>query len=384
MKSLQSAICASGNDALLLADFRRRDELAYRLLNLPGDLVPTRRWFYLIPASGEPVKLVSRVEPGVIDSLPGKRIEYSGWKELHAHLAALVGGKSIAMNYSPMCDIPTVSYCDGGTVELVRSLGASVVSSAAIVAAVVGVLNAEQISCHIAAAPLVDAVCAEAFAYIATGNKTEHDVAMFINRRFAEVGLTNENHGPIVGVNAHAADPHFEPQQSETRPIQPGDAILIDLWAKHANSPSAVYYDITWCGYWGKTPPAEYVHLFNTAVAARDAAVQYVQSTIASGKQLRGCDIDDACRAVIAGANLGQYFVHRTGHAIDHRTHGSGVNIDNLETHDTRPILPGACFSIEPGIYKPPFGVRTEINILVGLDGTPRIHGKVQRELILL
>jgi Xaa-Pro aminopeptidase len=384
MEKLLAAIRSHPVDGYLLADFRRRDELAYQLLGLPPTLIPTRRWFYLIPKAGQPIKLVSRVEPAVLDSLPGHRLEYSGWAELREKLAAMVTGKTIAMNYSPNADIPTVSYADAGTVELVRASGGTVVSSAALVVSIVGVLTQPQIDSHIRASRLVDEVRAAAFAYIASGGKTEFQTAQFINDRFAAAGLTNEAHGPIVAVNAHAADPHFEPQASDTRPIQPGDAILIDLWAKEKAVPNAVYYDITWCGHWGKIPPAPYQHIFNTGVAARDAAIDLVFRTFAAGQPLRGCDVDDACRAVIDRAGLGQYFVHRTGHAIDHRTHGAGVNMDNLETHDTRPILPGACFSIEPGIYQPPFGIRTEINILVALDGRPQIHGQVQRELVLL
>lgn len=391
LDAIQRAIGELGWDGWLFVDFRRRDPFAYDVLGLPGG-TPSRRWAYLIPRSGEPRKILHRIEPSNLAGLPGAASWYSTWREWQAALADLLkGGGKIAMQYSPQNALPYLATVDAGTVELVRSMGVEVVSSAALVARFQGLIDAAQVETHGRAGEGVHRTLREVFAHIAKRASTaspmsEREAADWIERRFGELGLVPEGHGPNVSAGANAANPHYDPPASGSALLGPNTAVLIDLWAKLAGDPRAVVYDITWCGWIGPdAPPEEYVRRFETVVRARDAALDLIRDAYAAGREVRGCDADDACRAVVEAAGYGRHFTHRTGHAIDTRTHGSGVNLDNFETCDTRPILPGACFSIEPGIYDGPFGVRTEINAVVHPETREvRVFGPVQRELLRL
>lgn len=373
----------------LLCDFRNRDHLAYRILGLDPTKMTTRRWFYFIPARGTPRKLVHTVEKGRLDALPGTKTVFLSWPELHAGLRKLIGPKkTVAMQYSPKNNIPYISIVDAGVVELVRSFGHRVVSSADLVQLFEALISDEGYRLHKEAGVLVDRVRAEAFQRIREevrtgGGMTEYDLQQFIVRRFGENGLTTAE-APIVGTNEHPADPHFEPTPANARPFRKGDTVLIDLWAKRT-VPGAIYYDITWVGFIGEDPPPEYRRIFETVKNGRNAAVSFVQKQFAAGTVCRGWEVDDACRAVVKKGGYGKFFLHRTGHSIGEEVHGNGVNIDNLETKDDRMLIPGCCFSVEPGIYlEGKMAVRTEINMFVRHDGVPEVTGEVQNELVLV
>jgi len=371
----------------LLCDFHNRDHLAYRILGLDPTKLTSRRWFYFIPAKGEPKKLVHTVEKGKLDSIPGSKQVFLSWESLHASLKRILGSpKKIAMQYSPKNNIPYVSLVDAGIVELVRSFGHKVMSSADLVQMFESLIGEEGYRLHKEAGVIVDRIRAEAFEEIrravSTGSRTtEFDIAQFIMRRFKESGLTTSD-PPIVGTNEHPVDPHFEPRPENSRPFKVGDTVLIDLWAKK-DVPGAIYYDITWVGFIGEQPPAKYVEIFETVRNARDAAVQFVKEKFAKGQPCYGWQVDDICRSVVKKAGYGKLFVHRTGHSIGEEVHGNGVNIDNLETKDEREILPGCCFSIEPGIYlEGAMAVRSEVNVFIRHDGVPEVTGEAQKELV--
>jgi Xaa-Pro aminopeptidase len=349
----------------------------------------SRRWYYYIPARGEPRKLVSAVERLHLDSLPGKRLVYLSWQEQHSALKKLMGpGKKIAMQYSPKNNVPYISLVDGGTIELLKSLGYKIVSSADLISMFISVIPEEGYRTHIEAGRIMDRIRAEAFDQIRTAVRTnsgatEYDIQQYMARRFKEEGLTTYD-PPMVGVNDHPADPHFETAKESARVFKQGDTVLIDMWAKK-DVPGGIYYDITWVGYVGSTPPAKYVKMFNAVKAGRDAAIKFVKDKFAKGETCYGWQVDDACRNVVKKAGFGKYFLHRTGHSITEETHGNGVNIDNLETKDERALLPGCCFSIEPGIYLDgEMAVRTEINMFIRHDGVPEVTGEIQQDLVLL
>lgn len=389
LKAIQAALRASRVDGWLLCDFRNRDFLAYRVVGLHPQRLNTRRWYYFIPAKGQPRKLVSAVERQVLDALPGSRTLYTSWEELHAGMRSLLGAKkTIAMQYSPRNNVPYISLVDAGTIELITGLGHTVVSSAHLVQRFVSVIDEEGYRLHKEAARLIDRIRAEAFEEIRTAVRTKHgateyDIQQFILRRFTEERLTTYA-PPMVGVNDHPADPHFDVTAGNARPFKPGDTVLIDLWAKK-NVPGGIYYDSTWCAHIGDTPPASYREIFDVVVRARDSAVAFVQAAIARGRPISGWQVDDACRTVVKQAGYGRHFLHRTGHAIGMETHGEGVNIDNFETKDDRRLLPGCCFSIEPGIYlEGKMAARTEINMFIRPGGVAEVTGDMQRELVLI
>ncbi|MGC8916700.1 MAG: M24 family metallopeptidase [Thermoanaerobaculum sp.] len=387
---MQAELAQAGIDGWLFFDFHNRDPIAYRVLGLEFGKFTSRRWFYLVPKSGKPVKLVSAVEAGKLDSLPGEKRVYRSWRELSEYLRAVLDGLStVAMQYSPRGDVPYVSIVDAGTVELVRACGVEVVSSASLVQVFEAILTPEQLETHRLAGEKVCRIKDEAFALVSQRVRqgeviTPYDVQQFIVHRFGEEGLTCQGEYPIVGTNEQPADPHFEPTPENARPIKLGDTLLVDLWAK-LDKPGAVFYDITWCAFVGQNPPTKYVEIFRLACEARDAALGLVEERFARGEPLFGFEVDDAAREVIEKAGYGQFFIHRTGHNIGTEVHGNGANLDNLETRDNRPLVPGLCFSIEPGIYLPgEMAVRTEINVAITHDGAPEVFGPIQKELVLL
>ncbi len=390
LKAIQDALREFGIDAWLFYDFANRDVIAYRILGLPNKHT-SRRWYYLVPAQGEPVRLAHKVEPGKLDSLPGAKVLYSSWKEMRTKLADMLSGiKTVAMQYSPECAIPYVSTIDAGTVELIRSFGVEVVSSADLVQRFEGLVDAAGFALHQQAGEVMHALLNKAWdevrrRYATDDPATEMSIQKLLADGFKEAGLTCDGTPPIVGVDEHAADPHFEPNAADDRPIVAGSRLLIDQWAR-PDRPDGIYYDITWCAQVGGRPSDLYEKVFGLVLQARDAAVQFIRESLAQGRVVAGYEVDDRCRDVIAEAGFGPYFVHRTGHSIGHEVHGNGANIDNLETQDRRKLVPGALFSIEPGIYMPEerVGVRTEIDVYITADNEAVIAGPVQDKLVLI
>jgi Xaa-Pro aminopeptidase len=388
---IQKALREAKLDGWLFYDFRGSDPLALRILRLDEHAVGSRRWFYYVAASRECTKLVHRIEPAKLDALPGKRIEYSSWKEQHSLLRDTLTASNkkprIAMQYSPMNDVPYMSKVDAGTVELVRSLGAEVVTSAELVQQFEAVWTPEQLQSHIEASDKMHRIFFDSFAEIARRIRageptTEYDVQQFVIRRWHEESMGSDHDDPIVSVNANTANPHYTPQREGSLPITRGDFVLLDLATKLRKT-GAVCTDQTWTGYVGEAVPEEISRIFNIVRDARDAAVEFVRSSVRSGKTIRGAEVDDVSRGVISRAGYAEYFTHRTGHSIGEEVHGNGVNIDNFETRDSRRITPGVCFSIEPGIYLPgKFGVRSEINVYVR-DKDIEVTGQpIQTEVI--
>jgi len=386
LNAIQDELKQQKLDGWLFFDHHVRDPLAYRVLGLNPSHIPTRRWYYFIPASGEPRGLVHRIEAGMLDAVPGEKISYSRWTEQVDGLKKLLShSRRIAMQYSPNCAIPYVSMVDAGTLELVRGTGVEVISSAELIQAFEARWSADALESHLEAGRRVDMVRRQAFDMIRerTGNggsTNELEVKRFVLEEFARGGLFTD-HGPIVGVNANAANPHYEPTDAVFAPIRRGDFVLLDMWAK-LDRPRSVYYDITWTGVCGEPTP-EMRKVFGIVRDARDAAIQRVQKAVIAGEAIRGFEVDDAARSVIDDAGFGEFFVHRTGHSIGQDVHGNGANMDNLETHDERRVMPWTCFSIEPGIYLKEFGVRSEINLFVG-DTDARVTGEIQTELLIL
>ncbi len=385
LAKIQEALAKGGLDGWLFFDHHIRDPLAYRVLGLSTEHSPTRRWYYFIPAKGEPRKVVHRIEPGMLDSLPGDAVRYAGWESQKGALRTILGGaKSIAMQYSPDCAVPYVAMVDAGTVELVRGLGYEIRTSADLVQQFEAVWDLEQFAMHLEAGKRVDRVRAAAFRKIgeslASGEViTEYAIQQFIRESFTREGMVTD-HGPIVAVNANASNPHYEPASDSSLPIHRGDLVLIDLWAK-LEQPRAVYYDVTWTGVCRPDVPDRMQEVFQVVTGARDAAVAKVQDSVKAGQVLRGYEVDDAARGYIGKAGFGEYFFHRTGHSIGEEVHGTGANMDNLETHDERLVIPQTCFSVEPGIYLPEFGIRSEVNVFVD-TASAAVTGEIQRELI--
>jgi Xaa-Pro dipeptidase len=387
VSEIQAALREERLDGWLFFDHHHRDPLAYRILQFtPGSKV-TRRWFYFIPAHGEPQGLVHKIEAQTLAPLPGIVSLYAGWRELTDGLRSmLAGAQRLAMQYSPDCRVPYVAMVDAGTVESVRSLGVEVVTAANLIQLFESRWTADQLESHLEAGRRVDRIRAGAFAKIsdavrARSRITEWEMQQFILARFREDGLFTD-HGPDVAVNANASNPHYDPQQDACSEIRSGDLVLLDMWAK-LNRPGAVYYDITWTGFCGPAPPSDIQNIFGIVRDARDKAVECVTDAVARKRVLYGFNVDDAARNHIREAGYAEYFFHRTGHSIGEEVHGTGANMDNLETHDERRVIPGTCFSIEPGIYLPKFGIRSELNVFVD-DQSARVTGEIQRDMLSL
>lgn len=389
LEAIQAAIRDAGVDGWLFYDHHHRDPIAARILGLDEKAHITRRWYYFIPANGNPRKLVHRIEQSRLDSLPGSAGLYSSWQELAGGIEAMLSGFTrLAMQYSPNNAIMYVSMVDAGTVEFLRGLGKKIVSSANLVSQFEAVLSAEQMESHGAAQRAIDPILAECWHEIGAclrpaaggeGKLTEFDVVQWLSEAMRGEGLVWEN-GPNVSVNANTSDSHYEPTVERTSLIREGDFLLIDIWGR-LDKPGSVFYDITWTGVVGREPTEQEQLVFETVRNARDAAISAVEAAFRAGKPICGFEADDAARTVISGAGFGEFFTHRTGHNIGHEIHGSGAHLDNLETHDERLILPNTCFSVEPGIYLPEFGVRSEVNMLTA-PGKAWVTGAVQRELV--
>jgi Xaa-Pro dipeptidase len=386
IQAMQSDLRAARFDGWLFYDFRGRDPIAQNILKLPTGM-RTRRWFYFVPAKGAPKKLVHKIESQSLAALPGETLYYAGLDELQKNLRKiLASAKTVAMQYSPKNAIPYVSMVDAGTIEMVRGIGKKVGSSADLVQKYEACWTDAQLRSHEAAGKAVDRIVRGAFEHAAKSVRaksalTEYDLQQWILSEFDSAGLQAE-HAPDVAVNAHASDPHYAPARESASPIREGDLLLLDVFARQTK-PGSVYYDITWVGYLGAKVPEKYAKIFCIVKDARDKAVDLILTSIAAGKPLQGWQVDNAARAVIKKAGYAKYFYHRTGHSIGEAVHGNGVNMDGLETHDVRRLIPRTCNSIEPGIYLPEFGIRSEVNVYVG-EHEARITGAVQNEILAL
>ena len=379
LASIQSALQQMNLDGWLLYDFRGQNILAQRVAELAEKKL-SRRWFYYVPASGEPKKLVHAIEPGSLDHLPGKnKAIYRRWQELEKGIEVLVSGaKRVAMEYSPRNANPYIGRVDAGTIELVRSFGCDVVASGDLIQLFEAVWDADQEKSHFEAAKLCRDAYDVAFGFIADeirakGSVLETAVQARIMRHFEDTGMTTYS-PPIVGVGPHSGDPHFDTSPATDQPIRSGSFVLVDLWAK-MNRPRSVYADYTRVAFVGNSVPEQYAKIFAIVAAARDAGIKKVKDTFAVKKPLLGWEVDDATRAVIEKAGYGAQFTHRTGHNIGQEVHGNGAHIDGLETREDRHIIRRTCFSIEPGIYLPEFGVRSEVDVYIDANGTVHVTG---------
>lgn len=389
LEAIQAALRDAGLDGWLFYDHHHRDPIAAHILGLDEKAHITRRWYYYVPGVGEPRKLVHRIEQGRLDSLPGAKGQYSSWQELAAGLEAMLfDARRVAMQYSPDNAIMYVSMVDAGTVEFLRDLGKVIVSSADLVSQFEAVLSEEQVASHGVAQVAIDRILSEAWEEMGrrlrpteggTGTLTEFEMVQWLSEAMRREGLVWEN-GPNVSANANSSDSHYEPTAEKTAEIREGDFVLIDIWGR-LDKPDSVYYDITWTGVVGREPTEREQLVFETVRNARDAAIAAVEQAFAAGRPICGYEGDDAAREVIRAAGFAEFFTHRTGHNIGHEIHGPGAHLDNLETHDERLILPRTCFSVEPGIYLPEFGVRSEIDMMTA-PGKAWVTGKIQRELV--
>ncbi|HTV08868.1 MAG TPA: M24 family metallopeptidase [Candidatus Aquilonibacter sp.] len=394
LSAIQSALRDQHLDGWLFYDHHHRDPIAYRILGLDPQSFVSRRWFYFVPAEGDPRKLVHRIETGKLDALPGSKREYSSWQELERNLEDLLhGATNIAMQYSPRNAIIYVAMVDAGTVELVRSFNKNAVSSADLVSLFEAVLTEDQIATHFAAQQRLDRVLSATWKHIHDrthrGDHTnEFEVITFLKQGMEREGLWTD-HGPNCSAGPNSADSHYEPTDLRTAPIFHGDFVLIDVWAKLAEPndtsrprPGAIWYDITWTGVVGRAPTDREQQIFTTVRNARDAAIAAVEQAYAANQPIAGFQADDAARNVIRDAGLAEFFTHRTGHNIAVELHGNGAHLDNLETHDERLLLPNTCFSVEPGIYFPgEFGIRSEVNMITK-PGKAVVTGPRQTELL--
>lgn len=386
LDAIRSSLRDAGLDGWLFYDHHHRDPLAYRILGLDEKAHVTRRWYYLIPAEGEPRKLVHRIERRRLDTLPGLLEEYSSWQELEQKLAAMLEGLTkVAMQYSPRNAIMYVSMVDAGTVEMLRELGKEIVSSADLVSQFEAVLTEVQIATHFAAQEKLDVILKAGWQRIGerarNGGTDEFAMMLFLQEAIEREGLLTE-HGPNVSCGPNAADSHYGPTAGSARRIGSGDFVLIDIWAKLAGRPDAVWYDITWTGVVDREPTAREQAIFTKVREARDAATGLVDRAFSQGEPIAGWQPDEAARGLIQTAGLADFFTHRTGHNIATEIHGPGAHLDNLETHDVRVILPHTCFSVEPGLYFPgEFGIRSEVNMMT-YPGRAVVTGPVQTELI--
>ncbi len=390
IEKIQEELREMGVDGWLFYDFHGRDHIAARILELPSGHMATRRWFYYIPANGTPIKLNHKIEPNYLKHLPGDKELYLPWQQLSSKLKDILkDAKSIAMQYSPNNDIPYVSIVDAGTIELIRGFGVEVVSSGNLVSIFESHLTDEEIEDHRKCGDVMQMIKDNAFKYIRDrieneSPATEYEVQQYMHQQFRDNGIFWD-HGPIVGINEHAGDPHFEPTPENSHKINDGDLVLIDLFARFEKEGS-IYYDVTWMGFVGNDVPERVKNIFKIVADARDAGHNLVKERYSANQELSGAEVDDAVRKVIIDAGYGEYYWHRTGHNIATDCHGNGAHIDNLETKDDRLLIKGTIFSIEPGIYIPEekLGFRTEIDVIIDNEGNIDVAGAIQQELVII
>jgi Xaa-Pro dipeptidase len=392
LERIQHALQAEQLDGWLFYDFRKTNPIAYQVLSLPVEEMYTRRWFYFIPAQGEPVAFISAVESHVLRALPGERKAFRTWQEMHQFVQALLHpGMKVAMEYSPLNAIPYISCVDAGTVELVRSFGVEVVSSANLAQRFIAQLSMEQVASHREAGRRLMAIKNQLFEELGGALRVGNELHEYqIQQRFLDLMLKAglilpEDELPIVAVNAHSGNPHYEPTSAQSSPIQRGDLVLFDFWGA-LPAPGSIYADYTWVAFAGTHDeiPAQQRKVFEIVRRARDSAIAFMRARLAAGECVEGRVVDDVARGVIEKAGYGEYFVHRTGHSIGTVLHGNGANIDNFETQDARVLLPFTCNSIEPGIYLPEFGIRSEVDTLVFEHDVEVTSGPPQDEIVAL
>lgn len=389
LKEVQQYLIDENVEGWLLYDFKGNNPLAHSFLEIHHDKFVTRRFFYWIPKKGDPIKIVPLIEPYTLDHLPGIKWFYRTWMELERLLFSIAGenGK-IAMEYSPSNSLPTISIVDAGTIELIKKGGAQVISSANILQKYTSVLNEEQVKSHFAAASVLQNIINAAWDFIRDALKkkttlTEYQVQQFILEEMFSHGCTTD-HPPICAVNANSADPHYSPQKMTAASIKPNDFVLIDLWCKQKN-PQAVFADVTWVGVAAAKPTPKQQEIFALVKKARDEGTKFIQERLKAKQPIQGWEVDQKCRDVVEAGGYGDFFIHRTGHNLGIELHGSGANLDNYETHDFRQLLPGTCFTIEPGIYIPQeFGVRLEYDIYLTPELEMKITGGIQENIICL
>ena len=382
---IQERLCELQLEGWLLFDNHGSNRFVKQLLSIPAHLVVTRRLFYWIPSEGEPSLIVHRIEGESLGYLPGKKETYLSWEELKAALGKVLHGvKKVAMEYSPGGTNPYVSNVDGGTLDMVRELGVEVTSSDDLLQHFTSVLDPRQIESHMDAAAVLEHAVENAWELIAerikSGKKiTEYEVQKFILSEFAANGCIAED-GPTCAVNDHSALPHYMARKKESREINEGDFVLIDLWCKK-DHPYAIYADITRVAVAGREASPKQSEVFDVVRTAQKRAFEFVQEH----RGVRGFEVDDVCRGYIKERGYGEFFTHRSGHNIDIEVHGSGAHLDNFVTSDVRKNLPNTCFSIEPGVYLPgEFGVRLEHDVLISSDGVPKITGGVEESILCL
>jgi Xaa-Pro aminopeptidase len=392
VRRIQEALREDGVPAWLLFDFHGSNPISRKVVGMasgPDGPKTTRRWFYLVPAQGEPVKIVHRIEPRSLDHVPGDALVYLRWQELRDALAQAIGrvpgpNRAVAMEYSPDAALPYLSRVDAGTVEMVRAAGASVLSSADLAQRFDGTLSPEAREDHRRTGLVLNGIMAAAFSRVrdrvrAGAPLTEVSLQAWILERFQADGLVADD-PPAVAVNDHAGDPHFTTRAEHDRPLKRGDLLMIDAWGKRT-APGAVYADYTQVAMIDSSIPSKQAEVFAAVRDARDAAIDVVRRALRAGQAIRGCDVDDATRGVIQARGYGDRFLHRTGHSIGEEVHANGVHLDNLETRDERRLIDGTLVSVEPGIYLPEFGIRSEVNLLIDKGEAIVTAEPFQREL---
>ena len=386
---IQNNINKYGGDGWLFCDFHNRDKISYSVLNIDTNKLTTRRWYYFIPANSEPIKIVHIIEESRLDELPGQKICYSGWQELLNILqSVLANAQKIFMQYSPNNNIPTISTVDGGTIDLIRGFNKEILSSADLVQFFSSSIDEQGFESHKKTGLIIHDILKDIVKYVRNAinrniSISELDIQYEILSAFEKNHLTCDNINPMVAINDHAANPHFENSKSNNYKINENDRLLIDLWARE-NMKGSIYYDITWCFYIGNNPPIDYIKLFTIVRDSRKIGKKFIEDRLKQDEEVKGYEVDDICRQHIKANGYGKYFTHRTGHSIGTFVHGDGVNIDNLETKDDRQIIPGSCFSIEPGIYFSPIGVRSEINIYISQDKELFVVGPEQEKIVCI
>lgn len=382
---IQQLLSEQNIDGWLLYDFRRSNSLCCKFLKIPDSTLLTRRFFYWIPQKGEPIKIVTTVE-NPLPHLPGIERRFKSWADLETLLAEILkNSPKVAMEYSPFGAVPEISRVDGGTIDLVRRAGAEVVSSGNLLQTLTAKWDENKWKLQQEAAGILDNIAASTWEWLAKGlgSITEYDVQQYMLQEMERANCIT-NHPPICAINVHSSDPHYAPTKVGSPIIKKGDWILIDLWCKK-NLPSAVYGDITRVGVAAIKPTERQQQIFKCVQSAQQAALDFIKKRYANQTPIMGYEVDRICRDVIEKAGFGDAFLHRTGHNIDEDDHGPGAHIDDLETHDTRFLLPGTCFSIEPGIYlKGEFGVRLEYDVFLHPDGEVIVTGGIQDSIKVL
>lgn len=388
MEKMQALLREQGLEGWLFHDFHGQDPITHDILSLGSHIHPSRRMFYFIPAQGEPVKVLSAIEPLLLDTLPGRKVLYKGKEGLAEALAPLLGsGRRVACQYSPMGNVPTASTMDGGLLEYLRSFGAELVSSADLLQHFGAVLTPEQIESHRQAGVIVHRIMEEAFAWIrqSLDRGLAIDEWALLEKLKALIdreGILSDG-PPFFGVDDHASDPGYEPGPEGSYPIREGSRLILDFAARLPGE-DTVYYDVTWCIQVGRAVDPEYQRLFDIVWEARQSVVELLEQRLAAGEPVYGYEADRQTRSVFEKYGLAEFIMHRTGHSIGHECHSIGANLDDYETHDDRQLLPGTLFSVEPGLYTGQYGVRLEFDVHITPEKKVNIYGPIQKEILCI